>query len=266
MRAHSIKKSIIAILIVAVVGILGFFGVKYLTDKRKEPVNEHQPQSQAQSQTQMQSLPQLSTQTAQLTSQPQSTTQTKTETSDPSVSQQSRAQQSNLTDSAVEQDKKVNSFNAHVVSTDANDYEVEIISESNGIPKGSKVKVSVDKKHLYDNNGKTVRADDFVNFKKAQVIYTGDILKTSPLSVNADKVILSQREKCSVYFYIDGKNIKTLTVSVGASLDSSDMPNASAYCQDGYHSDGWQDESGKTVYSFENITESVVLSAKISHD
>ena len=246
------KKSIIAILIVAVVGVLGFFGVKYVTDKRKEPVNENQTQTLTQ-QSQSYSYTDLPSQ-----KQP--------ETSDPSVSQQSRAQQSSLTDSAVEQDKKVNSFNAHVVSTDANDYEVEIISESNGIPKGSKVKVFVDKKHLYDNNGKTVRADDFVNFKKAQVIYTGDILKTSPLSVNADKVILSQREKCSVYFYIDGKNIKTLTVSVGASLDSSDMPNAGAYCQDGYHFDGWQDESGKVVYSLENITESVVLSAKISHD
>ena len=252
MRAHSIKKSIISILIVAVVGILGFFGVKYVTDKRKEPVNENQTQTLTQ-QSQSYSYTDLPSQ-----KQP--------ETSDPSVSQQSQVQQNDITASAVEQDKKVNSFNADVLSADGNVYEVEIISESNGIPKGSKVKVSVDKKHLYDNNGKTVRADDFVNFKKAQVIYTGDILKTSPLSVNADKVILSQREKCSVYFYIDGKNIKTLTVSVGASLDSSDMPNASAYCQDGYHSDGWQDESGKTVYSLENITESVVLSAKISHD
>ena len=252
MRAHSIKQSIISILIVAVVGILGFFGVKYVTDKRKEPVNENQTQTLTQ-QSQSYSYTDLPSQ-----KQP--------ETSDPSVSQQSQVQQNDITASAVEQDKKVNSFNADVLSADGNVYEVEIISESNGIPKGSKVKVSVDKKHLYDNNGKTVRADDFVNFKKAQVIYTGDILKTSPLSVNADKVILSQREKCSVYFYIDGKNIKTLTVSVGASLDSSDMPNASAYCQDGYHSDGWQDESGKTVYSLENITESVVLSAKISHD
>ena len=241
------KKSIIAILIVAVVGVLGFFGVKYVTDKRKEPVNENQTQSLTQ-QSQSYSYTDLPSQ-----KQP--------ETSDPSVSQQSQVQQNDITASA-----KVNSFNADVLSADGNVYEVEIISESNGIPKGSKVKVSVDKNHLYDNNGKTVRADDFVNFKKAQVIYTGDILKTSPLSVNADKVILSQREKCSVYFYIDGKNIKTLTVSVGASLDSSDMPNAGAYCKDGYHFDGWQDESGKVVYSLENITESVVLSAKISHD
>ena len=246
------KKSIIAILIVAVVGVLGFFGVKYVTDKRKEPVNENQTQSLTQ-QSQSYSYTDLPSQ-----KQP--------ETSDPSVSQQSQVQQNDPTASAVEQDKKVNSFNADVLSADGNVYEVAISDESNGIPKGSKVKVSVDKKHLYDNNGKTVRADDFVNFKNAQVVYTGDILKTSPLSVNADKVILSQREKCSVYFYIDGKNIKTLTVSVGASLDSSDMPNAGAYCQDGYHFDGWQDESGKVVYSLENITESVVLSAKISHD
>ena len=246
------KKSIIAILIVAVVGVLGFFGVKYVTDKRKEPVNENQTQSLTQ-QSQSYSYTDLPSQ-----KQP--------ETSDPSVSQQSQVQQNDPTASAVEQDKKVNSFNADVLSADGNVYEVAISDESNGIPKGSKVKVSVDKKHLYDNNGKTVRADDFVNFKNAQVVYTGDILKTSPLSVNADKVILSQREKCSVYFYIDGKNIKTLTVSVGASLDSSDMPNAGAYCKDGYHFDGWLDENGKVVYSLEKITDSFVLSAKISHD
>ena len=246
------KKSIIAILIVAVVGVLGFLGVKYVTDKRKEPVNENQTQSLTQ-QSQSYSYTDLPSQ-----KQP--------ETSDPSVSQRSQVQQNDITASAVEQDKKVNSFNADVVSSDGNVYEVEISSESNGIPKGSKVKVSVDKNHLYDDNGKTVRADDFVNFKSAHVVYTGDILKTSPLSVNADKVILSQREKCNVYFYIDGKNIKTLSVSVGALLDSSDMPNAGAYCKDGYHSDGWQDENGKAVYSLENITDSVVLSAKISHD
>lgn len=241
------KKSIIAILIVAVIGVLGFFGVKYVTDKRKETVDENQSQSLTQ-QSQSYSYTDLPSQ-----KQP--------ETSDPSVSQQSQVQQNDPTASA-----KVNSFNADVLSADGNVYEVEISSESNGIPKGSKVKVSVDKNHLYDDNGKAVRADDFVNFKSAQVIYTGDILKTSPLSVNADKVILSQREKCNVYFYIDGKNIKTLSVSVGASLDSSDMPNAGAYCKDGYHSDGWQDESGKVVYSLEKITDSVVLSAKISHD
>lgn len=255
MRADLMKKSIIAILIVAVVGILGFFGVKYFTDKRKEPVDENQ--SQLHSQMQSQSQPYSYTQ------QP---SQTQAKTSDASVSQRSQVQQNDITASAVEQDKKVNSFNADVVSSDGNVYEVAISDESNGIPKGSKVKVSVDKKHLYDNNGKTVRDDDFINFKNAQVIYTGDILKTSPLSVNADKVILSQREKCSVYFYIDGKNIKTLTVSVGASIDSSDMPNAGAYCEDGYHFDGWLDENGKEVYSLEKITDSVVLNAKISHD
>lgn len=247
MRADLMKKSIIAILIVAVVGILGFFGVKYFTDKRKEPVNENQTQSLTQ-QSQSYSYTDLPSQ-----KQP--------ETSDPSVSQQSQVQQNDPTASA-----KVNSFNADVLSADGNVYEVAISDESNGIPKGSKVKVSVDKNHLYDNKGKTVRDDDFENFKNAQVIYTGDILKTSPLFVNADKVILSQREKCNVYFYIDGKNIKTLRVSVGASIDSSDMPNAGAYCEDGYHFDGWQDESGKAVYSLEKISDSVVLNAKISHD
>ena len=161
MRADLMKKSIIAILIVAVVGILGFFGVKYFTDKRKEPVDENQ--SQLHSQTQMQS--QSQSQSYSYTQQP---SQTQPKTSASSVSQQSQDQQNDLTASVVEQDKKVNSFNADVISSDGNVYEVEISSESNGIPKGSKVKVSVDKKHLYDHNGKTVRDDDFVNFKNAQ--------------------------------------------------------------------------------------------------
>ena len=91
-------------------------------------------------------------------------------------------------------------------------------------------------------------------------------METYPLMVHAEKIVLSQREKCNVYFYLDGKIIKTLTVDIGASIDSADMPRAGAYCDDGYHFENWIDESGKAVYALENIKDSVVLNAKISHD
>ena len=91
-------------------------------------------------------------------------------------------------------------------------------------------------------------------------------METYPLMVNADKIVLSQREKCNVYFYLDGKIIKTLTVDPGTTVESADMPNAGAYCDEGYHFDYWMDEKGEVVESIIDIKDSVVLNAKISHD
>lgn len=169
------------------------------------------------------------------------------------------------TTSPIQQGKE-HSFDAELLSVTGNSFELESKSDAGAISLKSKVRATVENKNVFDENGKTVRDDDFENFAAAKVTFYGEVTETYPLMVHAEKIVLSQRERCNVYFYFDGKIIKTLTVDVGASLDSADMPKAGAYCDDGYHFESWIDESGKAVYALNDIKDSVVLNAKISHD
>ena len=78
--------------------------------------------------------------------------------------------------------------------------------------------------------------------------------------------MLTDRTDCNVYFCLpDGEVIDTVRVPVGATLDSADMPNAGAYCDDGYHFEGWQ-LNGATVYGVADIEQSISLVAKIRKD
>ncbi len=119
---------------------------------------------------------------------------------------------------------------------------------------------------VVDSNGKTVLADDVKNFNSITIIYDGNIMETYPAQIKASKVILSDRSQCNVYFKLEsGETIHTLTVPVNSALESADMPNAGAYCPDGYHFEGWM-LGTKTVYGIEKIDDSVSLIAKIRKD
>lgn len=228
------KKFIIALVAIVVLGTSGVFAVKHFVGKKSTP----QPTEP-------------------------SASQSLTSSSGDAQSPTEKNETPTTTSAPVNEE---HSFDAEVISVSDNVFELESRTDDNGISKNDKVKVTVDRKNVFDSEGKAVRDDDFENFSSANVTYLGDVLKTSPLFVNAEKVVLSQRENCNVYFYIDGKIIKTLTVTKGAGIDSSDMPHAGAYCDDGYHFDYWMDESGKAVYSLSSVDDSIVLNAKISHD
>ncbi len=129
-----------------------------------------------------------------------------------------------------------------------------------------KITVGLKNVKVLDENGNKVSSDDVKNFNKITITYDGNIMETYPAQIKATKAILSDRERCNVYFCLeDGKVIDTLNVPVGASLESADMPNAGAYCPDGYHFEGWLLDS-KTVYGIEKIEDSVLLTAKIRKD
>ena len=233
------KKFILAFAIVAVLGTSGFFVVnKYL------PAGNGDNES---------------------TTTLSSAVSDNTSVSAKAVTQQQTSSTSR-TEKTTQQADEEKTFDAEIVSVKSNVFELKSPAVTQEISESDRINATVDRKNVFDSNGKDVRDDDFANFTKATVTYSGDFLKTSPLSVNAQKIVLSKREKCNVYFYFDGKIIKTLTLSVGAALDAADMPNAGAYCDDGYHFDGWTDESGKAVFSIGNVTDSIVLNAKISHD
>ena len=229
------KKYILAFVIIAVLGTSGFVAARHFNKNKPEP--DTAP-----------SAPVIS----QLTGETEITKTLPDEKDKP-------------TTSLVQQDEE-HTFDAELLSVSGKSFELESKSSVGGISLNSKVRATVENKNVFDSNGKTVRDDDFENFRAAKVTFYGDVMETYPLMVHAEKIVLSQREKCNVYFYLDGKIIKTLTVDTGASIDSADMPRAGAYCDDGYHFENWIDESGKAVYALENIKDSVVLNAKISHD
>lgn len=128
-----------------------------------------------------------------------------------------------------------------------------------------KIALSIDGISLVDENGKSVQYDDVKNFESAKVVYSGDIKETYPAQVDAQKVVLSGRRYCTVSFVVDGKVIKTHRVEKGGSLNAADMPNAGAYCKDGYHFECWLN-GDKSVSSVSDISDNITLTAKISKD
>lgn len=129
-----------------------------------------------------------------------------------------------------------------------------------------KITFSTDTAELSDESGAAVRADDVKNFAKAKVYYKDGVRETYPASVDAQRVVLIDREYCNIYFYSDKNElIKTLRVKVGDSLESADMPNGGAYCPDGYHFVGWEYGS-QIVDGIKKLTKSVTLKAVISQD
>ncbi|MBQ7596171.1 MAG: hypothetical protein IJU45_05850 [Clostridia bacterium] len=227
------KKYLLAFLIIAVLGTSGFAAAKHFSKKDTEPAT-----------------------TAPSTSQD----------TQASVNSADLTEKNDVTTTLPAQQDKEYTFDAELLSVTGNSFELESKSAAGGISLKSKVRATVENKNVFDENGKTVRDDDFENFRAAKVTFYGDVMETYPLMVHAEKIVLSQRERCNVYFYFNGKIIKTLAVEVGASIDSADMPRAGAYCDDGYHFESWIDESGKPVYALNDINDSVVLNAKISHD
>ena len=235
------KKYLIAFLIIAVVGTSGYFAVRHISNNKKEPVDAVSTVTSSSSVSrQADDHTELITQGTSAGSKPTHTTSAKA--------------------------KKEESFDAELISASNGSFELESKTASGGVPEKSKVRASAESINIVDSSGKKVRDDDYSNFRSAKVYYSGEVMETYPLMVHADKIVLSQREKCNVYFYLDGKIIKTLTVDTGASIDSADMPNAGAYCDDGYHFDYWMDASGNPVDSLTDINDSIVLNAKISHD
>ncbi len=128
-----------------------------------------------------------------------------------------------------------------------------------------RISVSLSGLNAVDSNGKTVKPDDYKNFSKAAVYYDGNIMETYPPQVNAEKVVFLSREKCNIYFEVDGTIVKTICVDVGADIDSSDMPNAGAACKEGTHFNYWTVNGEKVTY-LSNVRESVTVSAEISKD
>ncbi|MGN1479381.1 MAG: hypothetical protein ACI4XH_06405 [Acutalibacteraceae bacterium] len=129
-----------------------------------------------------------------------------------------------------------------------------------------KITFGLDSAELTDESGAAVRADDAKNFAKVKVYYKDGVRETYPASVDAQKIVLLEREYCNVYFYSDKNElIKTLRVKVGDSLESADMPNGGAYCPDGYHFVGWEYGS-EIVDGIKKLTKSATLKAVISQD
>lgn len=136
---------------------------------------------------------------------------------------------------------------------------------TNEAKSSDKISVGTKNVDVVDQNGKKIAEDDMMNFTRAQVFYDGLIRETYPAGITAQKIILSGREYCNIYFYSSNKLLKTIRLKVGSNLDSADMPNAGASCPDGYHFEGWMN-NGKDINGLENINDSVNIIAKIRKD
>ncbi len=170
------------------------------------------------------------------------------------------------TSTTTEKKNKEQTFFAEIDSV-SDDILIVVPDKSSAEGKSyNKITFGLENVKTVDDKGKSVSLDDVKNFNSITVTYNGNIMETYPAQLKASKVVLSDREKCNVYFCLEGgKVIDTLTVPVGSSLESADMPNAGAYCPDGYHFEGWLLGS-KTVYGIEKIEDSVSLTAKIRKD
>ncbi|MBQ8227658.1 MAG: hypothetical protein IJZ88_01455 [Clostridia bacterium] len=166
----------------------------------------------------------------------------------------------------VEDNEKEYTFDAEIDNISDTVMTLKVDEDSDVAKSADKVTVNFDEVEIIDSKGNSVKADDVVNFKNVTVIYDGTVMETYPAQVKASKIVLKNRTDCNVYFCLpDGKVIDIVKVPVGADIDSADMPNAGAYCDDGYHFEGWQYQ-GETVYGMENIEQSVSLTAKIRKD
>lgn len=173
--------------------------------------------------------------------------------------------QNSQTDVSNEPDEKESTFIATINSYTES---VLMVTPDKGTAESKsadKFSVNISKIKLVDEKGKEVKSDDVKNLAKAKITYKGGIQETYPAGITAIKVVLTGRVNCNVYFSVNGNVVRTLNVGVGSSIEESDMPNAGAYCEDGYHFDGWYVDS-KKVAGLTNITDSVTVVAKISKD
>lgn len=169
------------------------------------------------------------------------------------------------TESTTEEEKEY-SFLAEVDAVSGTTLMLKVKSGDGSVRKGDEISVSFNSVKTVDSNGNTVKDDDVANFKNATVTYDGTVMETYPLQVKASKIVLRNRTDCNVYFCLpDGEIIDTVRVPMGSTLDSADMPNAGAYCDDGYHFEGWQ-LNGETVFGVADIEQSISLVAKIRKD
>ncbi len=157
-------------------------------------------------------------------------------------------------------------FDAEIVSVSGDSVTLKVDSDSDLAKSANKVVVSLDSLKVVDSASKSVKADDVENFKNATVTYDGTVMETYPVQIKASEIVLRNRTDCNVYFCLDnGEIIDTVNVPVGSTIDSADMPNAGAYCEDGYHFEGWL-LNGETVYGVEDLQSSISLTAKIRKD
>lgn len=170
------------------------------------------------------------------------------------------------TSSTTEKQNKIYTFDAEIDSVSGDVLILIPDKESDVAESADKVTIGLKNVKVVDSEGKKVKADDVKNFGDITVTYDGTVMETYPAQVNASKVVLKNRTHCNIYFCLDdGKVIDTLTVPVGSDLESADMPNAGAYCPDGYHFEGWVSGS-KVIYGIADIENSVSLIAKIRKD
>ena len=163
--------------------------------------------------------------------------------------------------------KDVSSFFCEVDSVSGTN--MIVVPDKNSTERKSSDKISLDfsKAAVTDEKGKKVSQDDIKNFSRAKIYYNGEIRETYPASITAQRIVLSGREYCNIYFYseLTGELLNPHRVPVGSNLDSADMPNAGAACPDGYHFEGWSVD-GKDINGLKNITDSVTVTAKIRKD
>lgn len=173
--------------------------------------------------------------------------------------------QTNVSDVSNVIDEKESSFTASISSY--SEKMMMVVPDKGTAESKSSDKISIDINNikLVDEKGKVVKSDDVKNFAKAKITYKGGIQETYPARVNATKIVLTGRVNCNVYFSVNGETVRTLNVGVGGSVEEADMPNAGAYCEDGYHFDGWYVNSER-VDGLTNITDSITVVAKISKD
>lgn len=225
----------------AAVAVLGGAGVFYVNEKMDDTTDD--PQT-----------------TATTSSYSQSADSDKTESD--SVAANNDVTEENTT----EKEDKEYSFTAEIDSVKGSSATLLVKDGEDILKSGSKVTVSIKDVDVVDSKGKKIKPDDMGNFESATITYDGSVRETYPLQVDAIKITLENRTDCNVYFCLeDGEIIDTLTVEKGSSLESADMPNAGAYCPEGYHFEGWTLD-GETVYGLEKVDDSVSLVAKIRKD
>lgn len=181
------------------------------------------------------------------------------------ASEESSEQSSEQTSDADAITADQHSFSAEIDSVSGMMLIVLPDENSSEYRSSDKIAFSLDGISVTDENGAAVGYEDINNYESVQVVYSGDVRETYPAQIDAKKIVLSGQKYFNVDFVIDGTVVKTLRVEKGESINASDMPNAGAYCKDGYHFEYWLDGE-KSVSSVPNITGNVTLTAKISKD
>ncbi len=231
------------IAIIAAIAVLGAAGIVVVEKRSNKPDTDKETTSY--SQTAVRSGEKSEAQQSK-----SSTVSDKTEQSETSKTQES-----------------THSFNCEIDSVSGTVLLVIPDKDSGERKSSDKISLDFSKAAVTDEKGKKIAQDDIKNFSRAKIYYNGEIRETYPASITAQKIVLSGREYCNIYFYseLTGELLKTHRVPVGSNLDSADMPNAGAACPDGYHFEGWSVD-GKDINGLKNITDSVTVTAKIRKD